>query len=68
MPQAPSLSRVGWYTWASGIKAAFSTFRVIMAYITLFFMKPFFSFPMCACNGVQWLLLIATPIGQSYAL
>jgi hypothetical protein len=34
----------------------------------LFFMKPFFSFLMCACNDVQWLLLIATLTSQSYAL
>jgi hypothetical protein len=60
--------KVGWYTWVSGIKIAFSTLHVIMASITLFFMKPFFSFPMCACSGVQWLLLITTPTNQSYAL
>jgi hypothetical protein len=59
-PQARSLLRVGWYTWVSEIRAAFSTLRVIMASITLFFMKPFFSFPMCAYSGVQWLLLITT--------
>ncbi len=34
----------------------------------VFYETPFFSFPMCACNGVQWLLLIATPTNQSYAL
>ncbi len=30
-------------------------------------MKPFFSFPMCACSGVQWLLLIATLTSQEQA-
>jgi len=34
--------KVGWYTWVSGIKAAFSTLHVTMAYIPLFFMKPLF--------------------------
>ncbi len=28
----------------------------------------FFSFPMCACSGMQWLWLIATPTNQSYGL
>ncbi len=66
--QTPSLLKVSGYTWVNGIRANFSTLRVIMASITLFFMKPFFSFLMCACSDVQWLLLIATLTSQSYAL
>ncbi len=53
--QAPSLSRVGWYTHVSGIRVAFSTLHVIMPSITLFLMKPLFSLLMCACSGVRWL-------------
>jgi len=34
----------------------------------LVFYETFFSFPMCACNVVQCLLLIATRTSQSYAL
>jgi hypothetical protein len=65
MPQAPSLLKVGWYTWVNGIKANFSALHVIMASTTLFLMKPIFFIPMCACGNVQW-LLITTPTNQSY--
>jgi hypothetical protein len=55
MPQAPSLSKVGWYTWVYGIRAAFSTLRVIMAAITLFFYETLFFHFQCVhvveCNG-----------------
>jgi hypothetical protein len=32
----------------------------------VFYESFFFSFPMCACSGVQWLLLITTLTNQSY--
>jgi hypothetical protein len=69
-PYAPiSITFKGWLVhMGEWNKGTFSTLRVIMASITLFFMKPFFSFPMCACSGMQWLLLTATPTSQSYAL
>jgi hypothetical protein len=34
----------------------------------LFLWNLFFSFPMCACSGMQCLLLITTSTNQSYAL
>jgi len=34
----------------------------------VFLWNLFSSFPLCACSGMQWLLLITTPTNQSYAL